>query len=675
MFERILVANRGEIAVRVMRTARRLGIGTVAVYSDADRDARHRVQADAAVHLPGNLPRETYLDIPRIIAAARDSGAQAIHPGYGFLSENAAFARACAEAGLVFIGPPPSAIEAMGSKSAAKRLMAEAGVPLVPGYHGAAQDDATLAGEAERIGWPVLIKAVAGGGGKGMRAVQAAAEFPAALAAARREAMSAFGDDAVLLEKYLTRPRHVEVQVFCDTQGNAVHLFERDCSIQRRHQKVVEEAPAPGVDAALRARMGEVAVKAARAIGYVGAGTIEFLLEGDQFWFMEMNTRLQVEHPVTEFITGQDLVEWQLRVAAGQPLPLRQEQLRIDGHAIEVRLCAEDPDHDFRPASGRLHVWDSPAGDAAVRLDSGVAAGDAVAPFYDPMLAKLICHGRDRQEAAARLAQALRELRIAGIATNRSWLHRVVGSAPFLAADLDTRFIERHAALLTPSGDTGLAAALVAACEVQSRESASGARHAADPYSPWDASDGWEPTGARRHPVALLAGDTTLRLTVQADGSETRVQHDGHEQRLALDVREQQGALRVDWRRDAQQGTAFLHAVGDDRHLFLGGEQFRYTLPALAAEPEDAQDSSARAPMNGRIVTLLAEPGSKVAAGAPLLVMEAMKMEHTLCAPCDGEVTAFRCAPGDIVDEGAQLFDFVAGGTAENAAVGAEVPA
>ncbi|MFP5440541.1 MAG: acetyl/propionyl/methylcrotonyl-CoA carboxylase subunit alpha, partial [Gammaproteobacteria bacterium] len=415
MLKKILVANRGEIAVRVMRTARRLGIKTVAVYSDADANAQHRLQADEAVHLPGNLPRETYLVVDRIIAAAKATGADAIHPGYGFLSENAAFAQACRDAGLVFIGPPPSAIAAMGSKSAAKQLMEAAGVPLVPGYHGDAQDDALLLKEAQRIGFPVLLKAAAGGGGKGMRAVMHEREFAEALASARREAMHSFSDDHMLVEKYLLQPRHVEIQVFCDRHGNGVYLFERDCSIQRRHQKIVEEAPAPGMSADLRKKMGDAAVKAAKAISYEGAGTVEFLLDvtGD-FYFMEMNTRLQVEHPVTEFITGQDLVEWQLRVAAGEKLPLAQDELKINGHAIEVRICAEDTDAGFLPSTGVLSLFVPPLTATHTRLDTGVVQGDRITPYYDPMIAKLICHGATRKEAIKHLVEALRATCIAG---------------------------------------------------------------------------------------------------------------------------------------------------------------------------------------------------------------------------------------------------------------------
>ncbi|MFZ5722812.1 MAG: acetyl/propionyl/methylcrotonyl-CoA carboxylase subunit alpha [Pseudomonadota bacterium] len=628
MLKKILVANRGEIAVRVMRTARRLGIPTVAVHSDADTHAQHRLQADEAVHLPGNLPRETYLVIEKIIAAAKQTGADAIHPGYGFLSENAKFAQACRDAGLIFIGPPPSAIEAMGSKSAAKRLMENAGVPLVPGYHGKEQSDALLLQEARRIGFPVLLKAAAGGGGKGMRAVMAESGFAEALASARREAMNSFGDDTMLAEKYLQQPRHVEVQVFCDRHGNGVYLFERDCSIQRRHQKIVEEAPAPGMTPELRRKMGEAAVKAARAIGYEGAGTIEFLLDvtGD-FYFMEMNTRLQVEHPVTEFITGQDLVEWQIRVAAGEQLPLTQEQLKIAGHAIEVRICAEDTDAGFLPSTGRLALFTPPATSTHTRLDTGVVEGDAITPYYDPMIAKLICHGATRDEAIARLLVALRTTCIAGPATNIAYLHRVVGSAAFRAADLDTRFIERHAAVL--QADPALVGRAAAAAAIQVvRQQQPLAGNDGDRWSPWNAVDGWEAGGARITPVMLRHGS------------------DLHRHRIAA---------------DAQPDTrATVHRIDDQVHVWLDGEHIRFALPDSHGGDEGEHADDCRAPMHGRIVALLAAPGAQVKRGDPLVVMEAMKMEHTIRAPHDGTLETLPCQPGALVDEGTVLATFVA---------------
>ena len=463
MFSKILIANRGEIACRVIKTARRLGIRTVAVYSDADANARHVDLADEAYPIGPAPARESYLVVEKILDAARRSGAQAIHPGYGFLSENAGFAEACAAAGITFIGPPPGAIRAMGSKSAAKSLMEQSGVPLVPGYHGADQDPKLLTAAAERIGYPVLIKASAGGGGKGMRVVERPEDLDAAIASAKREAAASFGDDQVLIEKYLGRPRHIEIQVFADTQGNTVSLFERDCSIQRRHQKVVEEAPAPGLDPERRRSMGEAACAAARAIGYVGAGTVEFIAEGDAFYFMEMNTRLQVEHPVTEAITGQDLVEWQLRVASGEPLPLSQDQLTITGHAIEVRVYAEDPNRDFLPSIGTLAHLKAPAEGAHVRVDTGVRAGDTISIHYDPMIAKLIVWDRDRASAAQRLSEALAEYEVVGVTTNLAFLKTLADHPAFRAAELDTGFIGRHGGDLFPAAGPASRLVLAAA--------------------------------------------------------------------------------------------------------------------------------------------------------------------------------------------------------------------
>ena len=465
MFRSLLIANRGEIACRIIRTARAMGIRTIAVYSDADASARFVRLADEAWRLGPAPARDSYLRAERILDIARASGAEAIHPGYGFLSENAEFAQACADAGVVFVGPPPAAIAAMGSKSAAKQLMERAQVPLTPGYHGDEQDAGFLHQQADQIGYPVLIKASAGGGGKGMRIVERSADFPDALASCRREASASFGDDRVLIERYLQKPRHIEIQVFADQHGEAVYLFERDCSVQRRHQKVLEEAPAPGMDAARRQEMGEAACAAARAVGYVGAGTVEFIVEPDgRFYFMEMNTRLQVEHPVTEMITGQDLVAWQLRVAAGEPLPLRQDALRIHGHAIEARIYAEDPDRDFLPATGQLIRLRPPTESASVRVDTGVQEGDAITPYYDPMIAKLIVWGDDRQQALARLDQALADYRVLGLTTNIAFLRRLARHPAFAGADLDTGLIARHQAeLLPPASALPDADALVAA--------------------------------------------------------------------------------------------------------------------------------------------------------------------------------------------------------------------
>ncbi|MDB5928401.1 MAG: 3-methylcrotonoyl-CoA carboxylase, alpha subunit, partial [Polaromonas sp.] len=506
MFKKILIANRGEIACRVAATARRMAIKSVAVYSDADAGAKHVSFCDEAVHIGGSAPKDSYLRWERIIEAAKASGAEAIHPGYGFLSENEEFAKACASAGLVFIGPPASAIKAMGLKAESKQLMEKAGVPLVPGYHGSDQSPELLKSEADRIGYPVLIKASAGGGGKGMRAVEKAEDFEAALASCQREAINSFGNDTVLVEKYAQRPRHIEIQVFGDMHGNYVYLFERDCSVQRRHQKVLEEAPAPGLSEAMRRQMGEAAVAAARAVAYVGAGTVEFIVEqradgSMNFFFMEMNTRLQVEHPVTEAITGLDLVEWQLRVASGEQLPLAQEQLKINGHAIEARICAENPDNNFLPTTGTLHVYDKPActaferSDFAVRIDDGVRQCDTISPFYDSMVAKLIVHGQTREEALARMDEALAQTRIVGLNTNVQFLRHVVRSPSFAQANLDTALIPREAAVLFNQEPVGLA--LAAASAIAQTLLAEKANEGHDPFS---RRDGWQTHGVTRRP-------------------------------------------------------------------------------------------------------------------------------------------------------------------------------
>jgi 3-methylcrotonyl-CoA carboxylase alpha subunit len=685
MFDKILIANRGEIACRVAATARRLGIRTVAVHSDADARAKHVQACDEAVALGGDAPKDSYLQWRRILDAARATGAQAVHPGYGFLSENADFAQACADAGLAFIGPPPGAIRAMGLKAASKQLMERAGVPLVPGYHGADQDPALLRREADRIGYPVLIKASAGGGGKGMRAVDRAEDFDAALAACRREAANAFGDDAVLIEKYVQRPRHIEIQVFGDTWGDIVWLFERDCSVQRRHQKVLEEAPAPGMTEALRRRMGEAAVAAARAVGYVGAGTVEFIVEqrgavdgsapdgegaedggGMDFFFMEMNTRLQVEHPVTEAITGLDLVEWQLRVAAGEPLPLRQDQLRIHGHAIEARICAEDPDKGFLPATGTLRVYRTPEAAAfargPVRIDDGVREGDAIAPFYDSMIAKLIVHGADRREALARLDAALAQLRIVGLPTNVQFLRRVLASPSFAEARLDTALIERERAALFDQEALGLPLAAAAAVAGRLRDEA--ALETADPFS---RRDGWRAHGpmARRFDFefrgapaqALLLRDRGdgRRLAVGAPAAEA-----GAAEPFGWEARPD-GAL--DLRLGDLRATVQVHEGNPgETHVFArqGATRIVAIDPLAHAGGAAADGGRLTAPMPGRIVSFAVRPGDAVTRGQPLAVMEAMKMEHTIAAPADGVVADLLYAPGDQVAEGAELLRLAA---------------
>jgi 3-methylcrotonyl-CoA carboxylase alpha subunit len=664
MFKKILIANRGEIACRVAATARRLAIRTVAVYSDADAHAKHVAACDEAVHIGGSAPRDSYLRWDRIIEAARATGAQAIHPGYGFLSENEEFARACTEAGLVFIGPPASAIQAMGLKAQSKQLMERAGVPLVPGYHGADQDAALLEREAARIGYPVLIKASAGGGGKGMRVVERPAEFQAALASCRREAASSFGDDAVLVEKYVQRPRHIEIQVFGDQQGNYLWLFERDCSVQRRHQKVLEEAPAPGMTEAMRRRMGEAAVAAARAVNYVGAGTVEFIVEqrdgNMQFFFMEMNTRLQVEHPVTEAITGLDLVEWQLRVAAGEPLPLRQEQVRIHGHAIEARICAENPEVNFLPATGTLRVYRKPVASsftrAPVRIDDGVREGDAISPFYDPMIAKLIVHGATREEALARLDEALSQLHIVGLATNVQFLRQVVRSPSFAQANLDTALITREQERLFGQEPIGLQLAGAAAIAQALADERAGA--GADPFS---RRDGWNSHGVRVRPFEFdFHGERAkAALTYLHDGA------------LALAIGNLSGALSftaspdgIDLQYGGQRLVARVYADGETDHVFCAAGATQIVNIDLLAHAGETHADGGRltAPMPGKVLHFNVKAGDTVREGQVLAVMEAMKMEHTIAAPADGVVQELLYAPGDQVPEGAELLTLAGAG-------------
>ncbi|WP_448129398.1 acetyl/propionyl/methylcrotonyl-CoA carboxylase subunit alpha [Stenotrophomonas rhizophila] len=660
MFTKILIANRGEIACRVIATCQRLGIATVAVYSDADRNARHVRLADEAIAIGPAPARESYLRGDAILEAARRTGAQAIHPGYGFLSENAGFAQACAEAGIVFIGPSAAAIRAMGDKSAAKALMQQAGVPLTPGYHGDEQIPEFLRQQADSIGYPVLIKASAGGGGKGMRRVDDSATFTEALASCQREAQSAFGNAHVLVEKYVERPRHIEIQVFGDSHGNVVYLFERDCSVQRRHQKVLEEAPAPGMTPERRAAMGKAAVDAARAVNYVGAGTVEFIAGPDgDFYFMEMNTRLQVEHPVTECITGTDLVEWQLRVASGEPLPLQQDQLQIRGHALEARLYAEDADRGFLPSTGTLRHLRLPANTAHVRVDAGVEQGDAITPFYDPMIAKLIVWDVDRDAALRRMQQALAECEVVGVTTNAAFLRRLVMTDSFTQAKLDTALIEREQAALAPNdGDSDLALwALAAIAGVATSEAAR--RDARDPHSPWQAQDGWRLGAAAARALTLEHRGAQRSVAVQGAGEQWTVHMDGNalqgSGRLAGD------ALRVQIGEQLHRATV----IRDGNELYLFGSEGvqRFTLhdPVSEADQSVADAGSLVAPMPGRIVATLVAPGTAVKRGAPLLVLEAMKMEHTLQAPADGTVQGYRVKAGDQVGDGAVLVDFEAG--------------
>ena len=649
MFKKILIANRGEIACRVIRTARQFGIATVAIYSDADARALHVEMADEAVRVGPALSAQSYLNVEAIIKAALETGAEAIHPGYGFLSENAGFVDAVEAAGLVFIGPSAKAIRAMGLKDAAKALMEKAGVPVVPGYHGDNQDGAFLKSEADRIGYPVLIKARAGGGGKGMRRVDQAADFAAALDSARREAEASFGDSAVLVEKYMTKPRHIEVQVFGDNHGNAVHLFERDCSLQRRHQKVIEEAPAPGMTPDMRAAMGEAAVKAALAIGYSGAGTVEFIadvsegLRPDRFFFMEMNTRLQVEHPVTEAITGLDLVEWQLRVASGEALPKRQDEIAIHGWAFEARLYAEDPARDFLPATGKLALFAPPE---QARVDSGVRTGDTITPFYDPMIAKIIVHGRDRDEAMNRLDTALGKTRIAGLVTNRQFLSALCKLNAFRTGDVDTGLIAREGGQLfadEPPSEIAFALAALAALDLLDA-----------PLSddPWSSLRGFR-----------LWDEASRSVLLDHQGERRTISFTINDQRRfsfdfgAVEIRSHANGL-VRFSVDGRVSEASVVRIGHDVTVQFDGRDtiFHHVLSA-GAEEDASTESRILAPMPGLVRLVSAVEGASVAKGDPLVTMEAMKMELSLTAPRDGKITSITVVAGDQVSEGALLVE------------------
>jgi 3-methylcrotonyl-CoA carboxylase alpha subunit len=648
----LLVANRGEIAVRIFKTARNMGLRCLAVFSEADRNALHVRVADEAFPIGPAPARESYLVGAKIIEAALAGGADAIHPGYGFLAENAEFAEAVAAAGLIFVGPPPTAIRAMGRKSAAKTLMQQAGVPLVPGYHGVDQSDSVLAGAAKSIGFPVLIKASAGGGGKGMKVVANPTDFADQLASARREAKAAFGDDTVLVERYLTRPRHIEVQVFADSHGNCVHLFERDCSVQRRHQKVIEEAPAPGLTPARRQAMGAAAIAAARAVGYVGAGTVEFIAEGDEFYFMEMNTRLQVEHPVTEAITGQDLVAWQILVARGEALPLAQAQLAIKGHAVEARLYAEDPDKGFLPQTGRLTHLRFPDG---VRVDQGVAAGDEVTHHYDPMIAKVITHGPDRGSAIDRLAAALRATEIAGATTNRRLLSRILSHHAFAAGDVDTGFIERHHdALFAPPAVEPTRAFALAALALRGREAKETWRDPADRFSPWALAGPFVPNLPARFEIILSRGEDRRKIIAETRQGATWLTL-GERVIAAEASLADDGALSA--RLDGAKLTARAIFSSDEVTVFFGGEDMTFR----AVDPREADLDSAHAggkltsPMPGTVIALFVHVAERVLKGTPLAVVEAMKMEHVIRAPHDGIVKTVNVAEGDVVAEGIEL--------------------
>jgi len=656
MFEKILIANRGEIAVRVIRTAKRLGIRTVAVYSEADANAMHVQMADEAVCIGAAPAAESYLRGDVILEVARKTGAQGIHPGYGFLSENAKFADACAKAGLVFIGPPVEAIRIMGSKSESKRVMSKAGVPLVPGYHGTEQNFETLKKEADRLGFPILVKASAGGGGKGMRIVRVAAELADAVSGAKRESQAAFGDDTLLLEKYLTQPRHVEIQVFGDTHGNFVYLFERDCSLQRRHQKVIEEAPAPALSDELRKRIGEAAVNAARAVNYVGAGTVEFMYAGGEFYFIEMNTRLQVEHPVTEMITGQDLVEWQLRVACGETLPLTQNQLMRRGHAFEARVYAEDPQREFLPQIGKLTHLHPPAENQHVRVDTGVRTGDEISMYYDPMIAKLIVWDEDRDAALRRMRVALAEYEIAGLTTNVSFLKNIAAHPAFAAIEIDTGFIERHRDELMPSPvptpDDVLALGSLAF--LLRPANAHSSRALSDPHSPWQQVNGWTMNADSDYAMHLRDANSLHKLTLHFRRDHYEVVNEGRNVKVsnaALD----NNVLSVTL--DGVRRRANIVFENRQLTLFIDGNTWFVELDDPLARAADQEGGSGRvtAPMPGTVVAVLVTEGQTVAKNQPLMVLEAMKMEHTLRAPAAGKVINLNVAKGDQVTESADL--------------------
>lgn len=671
MFTKILIANRGEIACRIIKTAKKMGILTVAVYSDADENALHVKMADEAVYIGKSPSRESYLLSEKVIEAAVKTDAQAIHPGYGFLSENSDFCRLCDQNNITFIGPPIGAIEAMGSKSAAKNIMQAANVPLVPGYHGDDQSEAVIKGAADKMGYPVLLKATAGGGGKGMRQIWSAEEFTEGFEAVKREALSSFGDDTMLVEKYLTQPRHVEIQVFCDNYGNAVYLFERDCSVQRRHQKVVEEAPAFAMTEALRDQMGQAAIKSAQAIGYQGAGTVEFLLDFDgSFYFMEMNTRLQVEHPVTEFITKQDLVEWQLRVAAGETLPKAQDQLSIHGHAFEARIYAEDADNDFLPDTGTLTFMQTPEESEFVRIDTGVCQGDEVSVFYDPMIAKLIVWGENREKALQRLTKALTEYHVGGVKTNLEFLSKLVTSKAFIDEDIDTGFIEKHHdaifnrktnELLSNQGAIEIAksALLVLLLQNQSKVSPT------DPTSPWNNTNSWQLNDKCTHKLTLEHNATEYNIEIE----EIAGANNTHPNKVNYLISVNNTIFSCYGVVDKNQLTTTINGIKssvsatlENNTITLYTQQGAVVINNIQANLGDHGDDENHggllAPMNGTMVSILVKPGDTVTKNQPLVIMEAMKMEHTIRAPADGVIDNIFYAEGDMVDGGSELLAF-----------------
>ena len=654
-FDKLLIANRGEIACRIIRTAKRMGLGTVAVFSDADRDALHVALADEALLIGPAPAKDSYLHIEAIIDAARTTGAEAVHPGYGFLSENADFAGACADAGLVFVGPSAETIGLMGSKSAAKALMETSAVPVVPGYHGEDQSLATLEAAADRVGYPVLVKASAGGGGRGMRIVGKVDELAEAVAGAKREAGAAFGNDQILIEKFVARPRHIEVQVFGDTLGNIVSLFERECTLQRRHQKVVEEAPSIALASERRADMLAAARAAARAVRYVGAGTVEFIADETQFYFIEMNTRLQVEHPVTEMITSLDLVEWQLRVAAGEPLPLGQDHIQANGHAIEARIYAEDADKGFLPSTGTIRTWHEPSGNG-LRVDTGFRAGDTITPYYDALLAKLIVWGADRPQALARMVEALGEFEISGVTTNLPFLGLLMSHPLVARGEVDTGFIERELAALTISASSVAALDLAAACvAVLVREQNEQVPQSLP--SPWDRTDGWTIAGRRSRRLSFRHSSERYDAVLWYGRDGLSMEWRGTDSRLQFVPRD--GGLIDICLGDALERVSAGWSGRELDLTTLRGHLDLYWIDPFAADLREAAAASRIiAPMPGTVTRILAEPDANLQRGAPLIVLEAMKMEHTLRAPTDGHLRALKCAVGDVVQEGTELADF-----------------
>ena len=669
MINKLLIANRGEIACRVIKTANAKGIKTVAVYSDADKNALHVQMADEAVYLGPSPSKESYLRGELIIEKAKQLGVDAIHPGYGFLSENAEFANLCAKNNIIFVGPPASAIEAMGSKSAAKHIMEKAGVPLVPGYHGDDQSEAVLKGAADEMGYPVLLKAAAGGGGKGMRQVWSEKEFSQALNAAKRESMASFGDDHMLVEKYLTRPRHVEIQVFCDTHGNGVYLFERDCSVQRRHQKIIEEAPAPNMSQTVREKMGEAAILAAKAINYVGAGTVEFLLdEDDSFYFMEMNTRLQVEHPVTEMITREDLVHWQLTIAEGKPLPKQQSELTLTGHAFEARIYAEDPNNEFLPSTGTLCLLRTPKENDVVRVDTGVVEGDEVSVFYDPMIAKLVVWGENREIALKRLISALGDYYIDGVSTNIDFLKRVATHPAFVAAELTTTFVEKHHDSLfsataneETSNDTHANIPAMALLSLLNRKTSGSNKTPAV----WSTAGAWRANANNTETLSLLCNQDEVHVEVKHLSAEHAWELTVGEKTYKVDGNLVDSTLQATI--NGYKSTFTFSNTNDTFTLFNKDTHatFSRISASLGDDSGDANDANFSAPMNGTIVAHLVEKGVLVKKGEPILVMEAMKMEHSIIAPHDGSVEEFFFNPGELVDGGATLLAFSTKETSE----------